>query len=63
MVLAFAGDSTITRLVLPLVTAPFFDAGLDVEEARRDDEEAREVDFEVVFFVVAIFLSIHSNIT
>jgi hypothetical protein len=67
MVLALAGDSTMTRLVLPLVTGPFLLAAaaelFERAEEAEDVEEARErvplapvalllVDFPVVFLVV-----------
>src|SRR5205814_3408913 len=42
MVLALAGDSTITRLVLPLVTGPFLLAADEAFERAEVAEEARE---------------------
>src|SRR5207302_9312152 len=42
MVLALAGDSTITRLALPLVTGPSLPAADEVFERAEEVEEARE---------------------
>ena len=53
IVLAFAGDSTITRFMLPLVTVPFCDfAAVVALPAELRVEEARDAVFFVVLRVV-----------